>query len=389
MPAMWATILGLGAGGLGIAGDLMGGGPGREKRQSRDMLIRAMQPSQMNLNALAFGQQLPWQLGQGPGASQQFVNQVGGPILPQLQGLSQGLSGGQADIMRGFNQQTGDLLDNQARRFGDLSQQSQSMMAEQLADLENDRREATMFAGNQVAQAAQFGRGRDEVINRDANERLGAMNQRTRAEFRARCLSSNILFNQLANNSGLVNREPNRALQHSADSRRGAVLGAMNQQLGVSQNFAGLRAGVQQQGIGRTLGIGQLGAQSMNALDLGRAEGRTGLQERNLAREEHFARAPLDFMLSTMLNPINNPFAQAGLGSFRGSGHQFGSSLTDIGGMLAGLSGNLAGHSMEQDLIGQLLGGLRSRGGGGGGLNGLDRMQLQSWMNSGFQGAGM
>jgi hypothetical protein len=299
-----------GGGALSALGGILGAQSGnRAGRQARDYQASQVEPNRYGLS-LALGGQGLYDF-QGQNYQDFAARQRGGSFArdPTIDANFQRLISGQA---RGAGTGILGALNRLRAQTNSAQRQEMGRYDQQTGQIVDQYRQGG-------ALARMFGAGRDNTIRADAERSLRSTNDLIQARLNASGLgASTVATDQLRANIGDNQRELQRALQGSSDSRLDREIGANNQVAG-----------------------------AMSGRDLGRV----GLWESNLGRAIQLQQAPLNVALSTLQGNVMNPY----LGQ---SATQYYPGYSGAGSAVGGLGNALALYSAAQGQAG---------GGGAGG----------------------
>ena len=306
---------GLMAGGavLGGLGAMLGAaGSNRAGRQARDWYAGRTGEGAQRLLELVYGPGAAsaWRdVGLGtPGASEKLAGMCGGSILQQLASAGQASKTHGQGIVRDFDKQSASLRGG-ADQFGGRLQ--------------------SLYSGAEGL-ASGWGEGRSRLISEDYDRAARNATGRASARLSASGFgNSTAVANQAAAIEGESERNKQRSLQDVSEARVDRQLGARLQGAGAMGDWWGAQRGY----------------------DYQRAADRTGLQERNLGRNDEIALRPINTQLSLLTGGALNPWLGQRPSQYYPGQSGLGGALGEIGGGLARYGGYLQGQNNVKDLL--------------------------------------
>jgi len=199
-----------------------------------------------------------------------------------------------------------------------------------------DTRQTDAMAAGLEDMAGQWGRGRDKIIEQDAERARAGADQRAIGRLGAMGFgNSSLVGNQLASNAMESNRNVARAKQDLGEAQ-------IDRQMGARQ----YRTNLADSNLSRLLGVmGQ-----RNAAAGGMQQGRTAIQSDNLNRNMQLRQQPINTNLAMLQSPLMNPGSGINASSyFTPSGA--GGMQSAFGGFLGNMGGQIFGQSQLQDLM--------------------------------------
>jgi len=306
---------------------LSGQSANRAGRQARDWNNDRFREQRGALGGLAFGNS--------------YLDMMGSNLSPEhraqlsqflgSQGLGNGgVVGAQNRLAGRSERQGGNIMQGYNRETRNLAGQSGGNLAQVMG----------MYQG-MGQQADQWGRGREDIIRRDAGTANKAMDQTSLARLAASGFgNSTAAANQLQGNATATGR-------------------AMQDQL----------QGLSEAKIDRQLDIGKAGAASRERMgenqtnrDYTRAAGRTDLQLQNLTRNLNMRQAPLNTALGVQQSQIMNPWLSnpqgpgAGISPLGAAGGTIAGGLASYGGYLQGQQNQASQNQQLQQLMAMMQG---------------------------------
>lgn len=218
------------------------------------------------------------------------------------------------------------LLDQYKGLLPGAQQQGRDLMAQ----YDTDFGKAMSLADLLAAEADQYGQRRINQVDVDAGRQLTSLNRQSANRMASAGVGSGSLFNQAM-------RGNTQGVMESAQNAKNAL---EDQRLGLKLNLGQQRVGMAQQNAGTRLGI----------------------QGANIDRESQLQRLPMDIELNTMSMNTLNPgqtFNASPLANVSSSSAPFGQA---IAGFASNLGGQMYGQAATQQLLQQML----AQGQGGG-----------------------
>ena len=243
---------------------------------------------------------------------------------------------------RGILGELGDLADyGEQQGLGILSGYDQGMTDtmrgydDAVATAKDTRGIDTMAAGLEDM-AGQWGKGREKIIDEDADRARQGADQRAIARLGAMGFgNSTLVGNQLASNAMESNRNVARAKQDLGEAQ-------IDRQMGARQYRTGLMDS------NKTRLLGAMGAR--NAAFGGLQQGRTALQTDNLNRNIGMRQQPINTKLAINQSPLMNPGMNINTASFY-TPSGAGSTQSAFGGFLGNLGGQMFGNAQLEQLL--------------------------------------
>lgn len=370
MSSFWSGAGGgLIGGGLGLVGaGIAGMGSGREARRARDFqreqqrtqydlgqLQRLLATAQIQgggeasrLLGLMSQQERDYLFDPQYGMSEQGLRDylAGTPgVEGQMQGLADRFERRGQRQLGDFDAQSGQLRQNAQSTLGGLQSMYGRNQAGLMSRLGNDNSRISQLGLGLEGMAQEWGRGREAIIDQDAQRNLTDLNQRSAARLSATGLgSSTLTANAMRGNASEIARGTQRAKQDLAESQ-------IDRQMGARQYRTGLEEGRSRLGLD-ILGSTNRDAQNLAATfqgrqldqDYARAGQRTGLQSDLENRALGLQTAPIQSRLGFLQGPVYNPVGGFNSGQFSNYYSGGGGAQSALGQSLAGMGGLALGN---------------------------------------------